>query len=80
MLLPEAYRRAAQRRQLAPDHCLMVACHPFDLDAAAKVGFRTALVRRPKEWGAQVAESPQMPPSGTFDLEVDNIAELLTQL
>jgi 2-haloacid dehalogenase len=29
----------------------MVAAHEFDLAAAARVGFRTALVRRPDEWG-----------------------------
>ena len=75
-LLPEAYLRAAKRLQLAPEECLMVACHPFDLDAASKVGFRTALVRRPAEWGDNPSERPAMPPHGTYDIEVDSIAEL----
>lgn len=30
---------------------MMIACHPVDLDADRGVGFRTALVRRPREWG-----------------------------
>ena len=75
-LLPEAYLRAAKRLQLVPEECLMVACHPFDLDAAAKVGFRTALIRRPKEWGSNTADRPEQPISGTYDVEVDSCAEL----
>lgn len=76
-LLPDAYRRTAKVLQLAPEDCLMVACHPYDLDAAARVGFRTALVRRPTEWGADPSERPPLPPAGTYDLEVESFTELL---
>ncbi|MFC3612733.1 HAD family hydrolase [Lutimaribacter marinistellae] len=76
-LLPEAYRRAAGMLQLAPEQCLMVACHPFDLDAARDVGFRTALVRRPLEWGP---EPPEMPPPGGYDIEVDDFIALAQAL
>ena len=79
-LLPEAYLRASRMLQLTPEDCLMVACHPFDLDAAAKVGFRTALIRRPKEWGEHSDEHPQMPPSGTYDIEVKSFLELSDEL
>lgn len=79
-LLPQAYQRAAQRLQLAPAECLMVACHPFDLDAAAKVGFRTALVWRPNEWGDNLSERPEFPPLGTYDVEVDSVLELSGKL
>lgn len=79
-LLPEAYRMAANMLQLSPEECLMVACHPFDLDAAAKVGFRTALVRRPAEWGDDPAERPILPPAGTYDFEVDDFMELSNAL
>ena len=79
-LLPEAYLRAAKRLQLAPEECLMVACHPFDLDAAMKVGFRTALIRRPTEWGVHAEGLPDMPPSGTYDVEVDSMLELDARL
>nr|WP_280633839.1 HAD family hydrolase [Stappia taiwanensis] len=75
-LLPEAYRRAARRLQLAPEECLMVACHPYDLDAARGVGFRTALVRRPREWGPEPVDRPHVPEPGTYDIEVDNIIDL----
>ncbi|MQY77750.1 MAG: hypothetical protein GH151_00920 [Bacteroidetes bacterium] len=30
---------------------MMVAAHSLDLHAASKVGFRTALINRPDEWG-----------------------------
>ncbi|KUJ84088.1 hypothetical protein AVO45_18490 [Ruegeria marisrubri] len=79
-LLPQAYLRAAKMLQLAPEDCLMVACHPFDLDAAAKVGFRTALIRRPTEWGVQAEGLPDLPPSGTYDVEVDSVLELDARL
>jgi len=79
-LLPEAYRRAAGRLQLDPAECLMVACHPYDLDAARQVGFRTALVRRPREWGDQPPETPAQGETGAYDLEVDSITELAAAL
>lgn len=75
-LLPEAYRRAAARLQLSPDECLMVASHPYDLDAARSVGFKTALIRRPDEWGPEAHEAPPHGPSGPYDLELDDIIEL----
>lgn len=75
-LLPAAYRSAARRLQLEPKECLMVACHPFDLDAARAVGFRTALVRRPAEWGDASEDQPEHPQIGTYDVEVDSFVEL----
>lgn len=75
-LLPEAYRRAAALLQIPPERCLMVACHPFDLDAARNAGFRTALVRRDAEWGDDPAARPTLPPRGTYDIEVDSFIEL----
>ena len=47
----------------------MVACHNFDLDAAKKVGFKTAFVRRPNEWG--VAGPPDPTPNPNHDIIVD---------
>lgn len=75
-LLPASYQRAAAMLQLSPDQCLMVACHPFDLDAAAAVGFRTAYVRRPREWG------PEDPLSGNrvCPNDYDSVVESFTDL
>ena len=75
-LLPEAYRSAARMLQLEPEECLMVACHPFDLDAARAVGFKTALVRRRKESGDASEDQPELPQIGTYDIEVDSFVEL----
>src|SRR3984893_13088396 len=52
--LQTAPRRLSARAALLavePREILMVACHNFDLDAARGVGYRTAFVRRPDEWG-----------------------------
>lgn len=73
-LLPDSYRRAAARLQLAPGECMMVASHPFDLDVARRVGFRTALVRRPAEWGSTPPDAPMS--EGGYDFEVDGFDEL----
>ena len=74
-LLPEAYQTVAQNLQLEPEQCLMVACHNFDLDAAKSVGFKTAFVRRPDEWGAEGPPDPT--PNPDHDIIVDNFPDLL---
>ena len=77
-ILPEAYQSVAQRLQLEPEQCLMVACHNFDLDAAKGVGFKTAFVRRPDEWGAEGPPDPT--PNPDHDIIVDDFPDLLKNL
>ncbi len=77
-LLPEAYRRAAQWLALDPGEIVMVACHNFDLDAARAVGFKTAFVRRPDEWGA--AGPPDPEPNPHHDFIVDDFPGLARAL
>ena len=72
--LPDAYRRAAAHLAVEPREILMVACHNFDLDAARGVGYRTAFVRRPDEWGP--AAPPDPVPNPATDIVVDGFAEL----
>jgi 2-haloacid dehalogenase len=72
--LPEAYLRAARFFAVEPCEILMVACHNFDLDAARGVGYRTAFVRRPDEWGP--AGPPDPIPNPATDIVVDGFAEL----
>jgi 2-haloacid dehalogenase len=48
---PRAYTTAAAWLNLEPSQILMVACHNIDLNAAAKIGYRTAFVHRRTEWG-----------------------------
>ncbi len=77
-ILPEAYRTAARFLQLEPEACCMVACHNFDLDAAKAVGFKTAFVRRPNEWGAEGPPDPA--PNPAHDIVVDSFPELAEAL
>jgi 2-haloacid dehalogenase len=74
----DAYRRAAAFLAVEPHEILMVACHNFDLDAARGVGFRTAFVRRPDEWGP--AGPPDPIPNPASDMVVNGFGELADQL
>ncbi len=71
---PEAYLRTADFLGLRAEECMLVAAHNSDLAAAARVGFRTAFVRRPTEYG----------PSQTRDLRADQswdaVAESMVDL
>jgi len=73
-LLPEAYMTVAKMLQLDVSECLMVACHNFDLDAAKTVGFKTAFVRRPDEWGEEGPPDPD--PNPDHDIIVNDFFEL----
>jgi 2-haloacid dehalogenase len=77
-LLPDAYQAVARYLQLEPGQCCMVACHNFDLDAAKAVGFKTAFVRRPDEWGS--AGPPDPEPNPAHDIIVDSFPELAARL
>lgn len=77
-ILPEAYQTAAQYLQLDVSECCMVACHNFDLDAAKAVGFKTAFVRRPDEWGTEGPPDPE--PNPQHDIVVDTFPELAEAL
>lgn len=73
-ILPEAYETAAHYLQLDPGEICMVACHNFDLDAAKAVGFKTAFVKRPDEWGT--AGPPDPEPNPIHDYIVDSFPAL----
>ncbi|MEL0112965.1 MAG: HAD family hydrolase [Rickettsiales bacterium] len=77
-ILPEAYQGCAKFLQLDVGEILMVACHNFDLDAAKAVGFKTAFVRRPDEWGVEGPPDPD--PNPQHDIIVDTFPELAESL
>ncbi len=52
----------------------MVATHPYDLRAAAELGFRTAFVTRPWEWGSPRRTEGVF--SGEFDIIVRDFGDL----
>lgn len=59
---PAVYTTAAARLSLPPERILMVAAHDDDLRGARAVGFRTAFLPRPQEWGPNGnAEAPAAP-------------------
>jgi 2-haloacid dehalogenase len=66
--VPAAYQYAIDTLRLTPERTLFVAAHPWDLRAAAELGFQTAYVARPD------AERPLR--EDHFDLSVENLAEL----
>ncbi len=49
--MPECYLRNAALLNLEPHEMMLVAAHNNDLQAAANVGYRTAFVVRPTEYG-----------------------------
>jgi 2-haloacid dehalogenase len=75
---PETYLSPVQFFDLTPPEVMMVAAHPGDLQAARRLGLRTAYVHRPLENGA--GRPSQMPAAGTFDIIVGDFKELATAL
>jgi 2-haloacid dehalogenase len=76
--LPQAYLGATQLLAIPPEQVMMVACHNFDLMAAREVGFRTAFVHRPNEWGG--AAPPDPVPNPVHDVVADDFNDLADKL
>ncbi|OBA78139.1 haloacid dehalogenase, type II [Mycobacterium sp. 1164966.3] len=75
---PAIYRMAATYLGLNPPEIMMVASHKYDIRAAARLGFRTAFIARPLEFGAGgVADIDY---SGEFDLNASDFLDLADQL
>ncbi|MBM86126.1 MAG: hypothetical protein CMM47_08895 [Rhodospirillaceae bacterium] len=77
-VLPASYQTVIRWLSLEPSEICMVACHNFDLDAARGVGFKTAFVRRPDEWGH--AGPPDPDPNPDCDIIVDSFPDLAVAL
>jgi 2-haloacid dehalogenase len=75
---PEAYLRSAALLDLAPAACLMVAAHNSDLAAALALGFRTAYVHRPTEYGP--GQSADLGPERDYDVVAASFTELADKL
>lgn len=74
----EVYRTAADLLDLAPERIMMVAAHKGDLRAAAEVGFRTAWVPRPLEFGPD--RELDTAPDPEFDLTAEGFVDLARRL
>ena len=75
---PQVYLKSAEMLGLAPQQCVMVAAHNDDLRAAAALGFATAYINRPYEYGA--AQSADKKAEEDWTLIGDSMTEIATQL
>jgi len=71
---PEVYRSAAEMLDLAPPEVMMVAAHNGDLVAARGVGFRTAFVARPREYGPH--QATDLSPEHDYDIVATDFVDL----
>jgi 2-haloacid dehalogenase len=73
---PAVYQLVPSLLAVRAEQVLMVAAHANDLAAAAGQGMRTALVRRPQEWGTGKPEIPDFP----VDIVAEDFLDLASQL
>ncbi len=76
--MPAVYDSAPAYFELQPSQVMMVACHVWDLRAAAERGLSTAFVPRPDEYGPG-ASSP-LPEPGEFTLQAADFGDLASGL
>jgi 2-haloacid dehalogenase len=74
----EAYLVTADLLGLRPEQCLMVAAHNNDLKAARAIGFQTAFVPRPTEYGP--AQSTNLKPDADRDVVAADFVDLAARL
>jgi 2-haloacid dehalogenase len=74
---PRVYEAACAAFDLAHEHCMMVAAHSSDLEAAAACGLRTAHIARPNEHGPGKGE---LAPTVPVDFAAKDLAALVTAL
>ena len=75
---PEVYQTAAALLGLEPHQVMMVAAHNGDLKGAQAVGFRTAFVHRPREYGPDQTTDLVSDPS--IDVVAEDFNDLADQL
>lgn len=76
--LPHCYRRNAELLGLEPEQCMLVAAHNDDLEAAHKLGFETAFVLRPTEYGPHQKNDLQA--EGPWPIVTDSFLGLADKL
>ena len=75
---PTVYRMAARYLGLGPSEIMMVASHKYDIQAAGALGFRTAFVARPLEFGA--GGDVDVSFDDDFDVNATDFLDLADQL
>lgn len=75
---PQSYLITADFLGVAPEECMMVAAHNGDLVAAAGVGFRTAFIHRPTEYGPN--QTTDLKAEHEFDIVANDLIDLADRL
>lgn len=75
---PEVYLKAADLLGLPPERVMMVAAHKGDLRAAGALGFKTAFVPRPLEYGPD--RDIDTMPDPAFDVNATDFLDLAAKL
>lgn len=75
---PRTYRLAAGYLGLEPAEIMMVASHKYDIRAAGALGFRTAFIARPLEYGDPELGDAEF--SDEFDINAVDFLDLADQL
>lgn len=75
---PAIYTMAAGYLGLPPARIMMVASHKYDITAASRLGFRTAFVARPLEFGRGAIADTEF--SAEFDINATDFLDLADQL
>lgn len=75
---PEAYLITAAFLDLAPEQCMLVAAHNDDLVVASGLGFRTAFVARPTEYGP--GQDEDLRAEHEFDIIATSMIDVADQL
>ncbi len=73
----KVYKTAAALLGWSPSEVMMVAAHPGDLRASKAVGFQTALVPRPLEYGHGSVQEVTAYPSDVVACDFNELADLL---
>ncbi len=76
---PAAYHTAATYLGLEPAEIMMVASHKYDIRAAARLGFQSAFVARPLEFGVD-GGSVDVRYEKEFDINASDFLDLADQL
>ncbi|MCH2298724.1 MAG: haloacid dehalogenase type II [SAR324 cluster bacterium] len=76
--MPHTYLTTASMLGLAPEECMMVAAHNSDLQVASGLGFRTAFVCRPEEYGPK--QRTDLEAEDDYDLIANDFINLAEQL
>ena len=72
----KVYLMASNYLDLKPQEIMMVAAHQYDLQAAKKLGFHTAYIFRPLEFGYEKINHLELAPNCEYDYIANDLVDL----